>query len=68
MKIAPKLSVLLAKNHWRLTFCLPLYISGLARPQGRPPTRILSIKIAPKLSVLLAKNHWRLTSCLPLYI
>ena len=26
MKIAPKLSVLLAKNHWRLTLCLPLYI------------------------------------------
>ena len=26
MKIALKLNVLLAKNHWRLTFCLPLYI------------------------------------------
>ena len=25
MKIALKLNVLLAKNHWRLTFCLPLY-------------------------------------------
>ena len=26
MKIVLKLNVLLAKNHWRLTFCLPLYI------------------------------------------
>merc|ERR1712240_848154 len=26
MKIALKLNVLLAKNHWRLTFCLPLYL------------------------------------------
>ena len=25
--------------------CIYIYISGLARPQGRPPTRILSIKM-----------------------
>ena len=30
MKIALKLNVLLAKNQWRLTFCLPLYNSQKA--------------------------------------